>query len=138
MNPIFTKSDLTKTTIKKTKNVKNIKTQIDSISDNEQYSNVNHNPQHQYQYEMILDINDIMRTIPNNAMTKPDRELEKTHTEWRWRFFDVKGRKLIEISKKHLCDDRMYVDNRGSWIHHSNTNEWDKFVVNTMYHYVES
>ena len=137
MNPIFTRSDLTKTTIKKTKNVKNIKTQIDSVSDNEQYSNVNPNPHSLSQCEMVLDINDIMRTIPNNAMTKPDRELEKTHTEWRWRFFNVKGRKLIEISKKHLCDDRMYVDNRGSWIRHNNVSEWDKFVVNTMYHYVE-
>lgn len=132
MNPIFTRSDLTKI-----KNIKipsctkiNTKAQIDSVSDDESHENEN--------CEMVLNINDIMKTIPNNAMTKPNIDMGKIYTEWRWRFFNVKGRKLIEISKKHPHNDRLYVDNTGGWIQYTNTNEWDKFLVNVMYHYVES
>lgn len=135
MNPIFTKSDLTKPVIKKTKSEKNIKNQIESVSDSEPYNN---QPQQQDQCEMILDINDIMKTIPENALISSNNELGKTHTEWRWRFFNLKGRKLIEISKKNPNEDRMYVDNTGTWVHYNGTNQWDKFLVKTMYHYVMS
>lgn len=138
MNPIFTKNTNanSKTNTKtKTKIIeKKTINQIDSISDIESRDNNYDN-----NGEMILNINDIMKTIPNNAMTKPDNEMGKTHTEWRWRFFDIKGRKLIEISKKQPNNKRLYVDNTGSWIHYDNNiNQWNNFLVNTVYHYVES
>ena len=137
MNPIFTKTDLTKTINKKPK--KNIKTQIDSVSDDDTHNDVCIEQRSHDQCEMILDINDIMKTIPNNAINKPDCELGKTNTEWRWRFFNVKGRKLIEISKKNPNHERMYVNNTGSWINYNDiSNKWDKFLVRVAYHYAVS
>jgi hypothetical protein len=156
MNPIFTKISHVKPNNQRHKDhqgVNKSKTQIQSVSDDETYNNEDE----ANQYQMILDINDIMKTIPGNARQVPDHGLTRTHTEWRWRFFNVKGRKLIEISQKQPHDHRMYVDNTGTWIRYPETNGqeqeqeqeqeqgqaqahdmnlWDKYVTKVAYHYV--
>ena len=64
-------------------------------------------------------------------------DLQKTHTEWRWRFFDIKGRKLIEISKQNPNENRIYMDNMGKWISFTLDNSWDQYVVDIKYCYVK-
>jgi hypothetical protein len=105
---------------------------IDSLSDPE-----NQDTNEQESGQMILALNDILATIPGEAESHPDPKLQKTHTEWRWRFFDLKGRKLIEISQKKPNSNRLYVDNTGKWINFELRGNWDQFLVDTKYCYIE-
>jgi len=86
---------------------------------------------------IVLQYEEILRTIPSNAQRQPDKELQKTHTEWRWRFFDLKGRKLIEISQKKPNHERMYVDTSGNWVAYNLRGNWDQFLEKSIYVYIE-
>lgn len=128
---IFTKRDTNnKKNIKIKKNNKN---EIDSLSDSE---NVIENDLSQ----MILSLQDIIKSIPQNSVKKPDINLQKTHTEWRWRFFNLKERKLIEISKlspSFTETERLYMDNTGKWIKYNLKGNWNQFLTETRYCYVK-
>jgi len=85
---------------------------------------------------MMLSLEDIKKSIPQNALSQPDSNLQLTRTEWRWRFFNFNGRQLIEISWKEPNTDRVYVDNTGRWINYSLDKEWEKYITNAKYFYV--
>jgi hypothetical protein len=114
---------------------------IDSISDN----NTQDDDEEIYDYgvgaavddteQMVLYIDDIKSSIPVDAVNVPNEKLEKTHTEVRWRFFDLKGRKLIEISKKSPDKKRVYVDNTGKWVDYELKGNWNKFLIGSKYYY---
>lgn len=108
--------------------------QIDSLSDSDEEEQEVDDEDGSY---MVLSLQDIIKSIPQNANKTPSTELQKTHTEWRWRFFDLRGRKLIEISKMAPGTNRVYMDNRGKWTEYSLKKEWDKFIVDTRYCYVQ-
>jgi hypothetical protein len=86
--------------------------------------------------QVILSYQDIIKNIPKEATSQPNHILQKTHTEWRWRFFDLKGRKLVEISKIDPMKDRTYMDNTGKWIKYTLVDEWDEYVVESKYCYI--
>lgn len=87
--------------------------------------------------QVILSHQDIIKNIPKGAINQPNPILQKTHTEWRWRFFDLEGRKLVEISKLDPKKGRTYMDNTGKWIKYTLVeNEWDKFLVESKYCYI--
>jgi len=88
-------------------------------------------------YETILCLGDIKKSIPDSATNQPDPVLSKTLTEWRWRFFDVEGRKLIEISRKEPNNDRFYIDNTRRWTRFTLDASWDKYIVGTKYYYAD-
>lgn len=112
-------------TERKCKNEKRI---IDSLSDTDEQTE-------QRGEEMILSIKDISQSIPMTSYSSPNPELQKTHTEHRWRFFDLKGRKLIEISRQSPGRDRIFVDNKGNWINFELKGNWDQFLIDTRYYY---
>lgn len=85
-----------------------------------------------------LTLQEIISSIPQSATKVPNIELQKTHTEWRWRFFDLRGRKLIEISKISPNDSRMYKDYKGNWIKHNLEQEWDNFLTDSRYCYAKT
>ena len=90
--------------------------------------------------KQCLSIRDIKKSIPPNAIKKPMPNLAKTHTEWRWRFFNIDGRKLIEMSCMHPDQKRTFMDADGNWI---NTNEdelikFEEFIHDVMYYYAEN
>lgn len=87
--------------------------------------------------QMTLSLKDIIESIPTNAVTKPILNLQSTHTEWRWRFFDFNGRTMIEMSKLSPFTDRQYMDNKGKWISYDLDNNWDKYVVDIKYYYAK-
>lgn len=131
-----------KNTKTKKKNEKNEKTEstrnkkkneIDSLSDSDYEDNENENGEAQ----MILSLKDIESNIPPDAVKNPIVQLQRTHTEWRWRFFDLKGRKLIEISKKSPNKERIYMDNTGKWVSFVLKGNWDQFLVDTRYYYMD-
>ena len=82
----------------------------------------------------------IMETIPETkTKIKIDNWQKKYTTEWRWRFFDLKGRKLIEISKMEPNKERMYMENTGKWIKYTLVSPaWDRFLIESKYCYISS
>ena len=106
---------------------------IDSLSD----SCEDHDDEENNESCMVLSIQDIMKSIPPSATKSPSQHMQQTHTEWRWRFFDLRGRKLIEISMMHPKSKRVYMNNTGSWTEYTLGKEWDEFLVDTRYCYVE-
>jgi hypothetical protein len=101
---------------------------IDSLSDSDDY----------IVGEKILSISDITNAIPSTATKEPNVNLQKIHVEWRWRFFNLKGRKLIEISQKSTGNDRIYVNNVGNWIKFKLNDNWDQYIVDTKYYYADN
>jgi hypothetical protein len=86
---------------------------------------------------MVLSLQDILESIPKNASSEPSPDNSKTHTEWRWRFFNLNGRKLVEISKLSPGEDRIYMDNTGKWSTYSLKKDWDQYITETKYCYVK-
>ena len=90
--------------------------------------------------KQCLSIDDIKNTIPSNAINQPRPNLTKTHTEWRWRFFNINERKLIEMSCKHPEQVRTFMDKDGNW---STTDEnelipFEKYIHQNLYYYVKN
>lgn len=113
-----------KETIKITERKKN--NEIDSLSDTDNEETYEH---------MVLSYGDIIKTIPSTATKQPNPDLQKTHTEWRWRFFNLKGRKLVEITKKSPSSDRIYMDDTGRWVTFDLKGNWEQFLVDSRYYY---
>ena len=82
-----------------------------------------------------LSRNDILEAIPFGSVAVEDTILQKTHTEWRWRFFNINGRKLIEISKKNPCSIRFFLNRDGKWMNYDDKNIFDMFMTDTLYYY---
>jgi len=134
---IFTKGEEIKSRKNKDKQKSdkaNKKRNVDSLSDSDDCDDINDYDS----VQMILSFQDIIRNIPNTAVKTPDSNLKKTHTEWRWRFFDLKGRKLVEISKLQPNEERTYMDNTGKWIKYNLKGNWDQFLVDTRYCYIKN
>ena len=81
----------------------------------------------------------IKETIPKDAKTQEDSELQQNHTEIRWRFFkfiiDEKIVKKVEISIKRPNEARCYYDKNGNIIDTDVPKMYDKFVMEEYYHY---
>lgn len=90
---------------------------------------------------IILSYNEIIESIPKTATDKSDDKKKLKYTEWRWRFFNLNGRKLIEISKKQPNKARMFVDNNGEWIDEFKADKldtWCKYLIETKYYYASN
>jgi hypothetical protein len=82
---------------------------------------------------------EILRSIPKNALKKSDNNLSQTKTEWRWRIFKFPNKKsdVIEISFKKPSDKRMYINGNGTWVYREIDTQLDQFVVDEFYTYNE-
>jgi hypothetical protein len=80
---------------------------------------------------------DVLSSIPENYVTKPDTELSKTMIEWRWRFFKLpnKSNEVVEISYKAPNQNKKYVNNKGEWVESSDINIFDAFITSEYYCY---
>lgn len=85
----------------------------------------------------VLDRKYIESLIPEGASEKKLEVLPKDVTEWRWRFFKIGERKLVEMSYYDGVT-RIYVDNSGNMINYDLDPLWDKFVVKTLYCYFKN
>jgi hypothetical protein len=85
----------------------------------------------------VLLLEHINRSIPPTATTKPDPRVAMTHTEWRWRFFEIGERKLVEISKKEPNQPRQYIDASQQWVEQTVDEQLDKWVVRVLYCYAD-
>ena len=85
----------------------------------------------------VLSKEEILESIPKEALKKKDSNLAKINTEWRWRIFQIPDREntLIEISFKKPNDERMYIGKNGKWVNSQVGKEFDKFVIDEYYVY---
>jgi len=111
---------------KSNNNIRTINTtNIDSISDNDDYKGK----------KIILSKDYIYKSIPKTALDKPDLKLKDNHIEHRWRFFNIHNRKLVEISVKHPNKERKYINSLGEWIVYNLDNRWDIYLTSVKYYY---
>mgnify|MGYP001275920194 CR=1 FL=1 len=78
--------------------------------------------------------NDVKSIIPNNCLNKPLKNKDKI--EYRWRFIIYKQNKYVEISKKEN-EYREYKDKNGEWVKRDINPEFDKYVVESYYYYID-
>ena len=85
----------------------------------------------------VLSKEEILESIPKDALKKQNCDLAKTNTEWRWRIFKIPNKEntLIEISFKNPNDKRMYIDKNGKWKNSEVGKEFDVFVIDEYYVY---
>ena len=82
----------------------------------------------------IFNIKDIEESIPKSASSTRLSPIPPNVTEWRWRFFQIGQRKLIEISL-YENNIRSYIDYNGNVITYDLDPSWDAFVTKTLYAY---
>jgi hypothetical protein len=131
---------------KKDPDASNINAENNNVSMNPNiYPNMNMNPNAntntstnmvQTDY-FVLDKKYIESLIPEGASEKKIEILPKDVTEWRWRFFKIGERKLVEMSY-YDGTNRIYVDSSGNMINYDLDPLWDKYVVKTLYCYFKN
>lgn len=84
---------------------------------------------------ITLKMEELQEAIPSNSYDQPNVEYAKTHTEWRWRFFEIGDRRYVEITYKHPDKSRVYKNNHGEWITCELDDKWNKYVRYSKYYY---
>lgn len=84
---------------------------------------------------IILNKKLLLESMPKTCTNKPDLELVKIKTEWRWRFFKINDIDIVEISYKEPNCDRKYINNKGVWCNYDMDAFYDKFIVKIYYYY---
>jgi hypothetical protein len=78
----------------------------------------------------------IKENIPEPSYNTQQPSLKKTTTEWRWRFYNIEGKKVVEISFVNKnSNERTYVDKYGNFIKSNVSKEFDKYLIEEIYCY---
>jgi hypothetical protein len=85
----------------------------------------------------ILSSKDLAKSIPQNVTTQSIVPLPPGLVEWRWRFFKIGERKMVELSH-YDGNKRLYTDYNGNKIEYEISDEWDKYIVKTLYAYARN
>ena len=86
--------------------------------------------------ECKLDYNEIIKSIPDEAVENELPEYRKTHNEWRWRFLDINGKKTVEISMLNKGEPtRKYINKYGQMVEYTVDPQYDQYVTKTLYYY---
>lgn len=79
----------------------------------------------------------IIESLPETHRIEPmDNWREQGLTEWRWRFLDIEGRKVVEISGLRPNENqRLYFNKHCQWIKRDVDPVFDKYVKEVYYCY---
>lgn len=122
---------------KKQKNEKN----KDEKNKEEQDKEEQEKQEYKQKYERkILSKQEILSSIPQNALDCENINLKSTKTEYRWRILNIENieNEIIEISMKLKDAERLFLNQSGNWIEYNNNNNnnnYDKYVVKSYYYY---
>jgi hypothetical protein len=92
----------------------------------------------------ILSKNEILSSIPQNALEQEDINLSLSKIELRWRIFKIPNieNEIIEISQKEPNKNRLYMNQNGNWVEYNdndkNKDKYDKYeqyIVKKFYYY---
>ncbi len=82
-----------------------------------------------------LDKYSILSTIPEEHYKTAQNFPNKT--EWRWRLFNINNRSVIEISYKEPNKEREYLNKYGKWITYEEVTEFNNYLEDQYYVYVD-
>ncbi len=84
-----------------------------------------------------LTYTNILETIPKKSQKQPTPDWKKDYSyEWRWRFLEMKGKYILELSRQDRDDNRMYFNKYGEWVKKKVNSLYDNYVVEEYYYYV--
>jgi hypothetical protein len=87
----------------------------------------------------ILSKQEILSSIPQDALFCENTNLQSTKTEYRWRILNIKNieNEIIEISIKSQNSHRLFLNQNGEWVENNNCNyyDYDKYVTKSYYYY---
>ena len=108
----------------------------DVMSGNETGSDTIH--ESDYLTYTILDKDILQNCIPSTAQEQRQK-MSESMIEWRWRFYNINQRKMVEISY-YDGEKRIYTDYNGNEIEYDENElkSWEQFIVKTLYAYVEN
>jgi hypothetical protein len=105
------------------------------------YTEMKNSEKHQNQNQntsicTILNSYDLNNMIPKSATTQRQNVIPNNTIEWRWRFFNINNRKLIEISYLDSNNNkRIYTDYTGNKIEYDIDCKWDVYLTKVLYAY---
>jgi hypothetical protein len=85
--------------------------------------------------KLVLYNEHIIKSIPSEHHKQPQHNLAKFMTEWRWRMYKINQRTFTEISKKEPINNRIFIDNTGSWIQFELDPQFEQFITDQFYFY---
>ena len=87
---------------------------------------------------VILDSHDLNNMIPESATPLKRNVIPNDTIEWRWRFFNINNRKLIEISYLNSNNNkRIYTDYTGDKTEYDIDSKWDIYLTKVLYAYAK-
>lgn len=103
------------------------------------------NSEHSEHYEnenLTISKLDILKCIPIDALRSENINLKNVKTEWRWRMFrfpteNGSSKEVIEISFVKPGQCRLYINKNSEWVQRIISDEYDIFLVDKYYHYVD-
>lgn len=93
----------------------------------------------------VLKYEELTKSIPEDAVTSENLELQKTNNEWRWRFFEYNNKVLVEISIRIpetmengniTLPTRKYINKYGKMVTQDIDPIFDKYVTRQYFYYV--
>jgi hypothetical protein len=87
--------------------------------------------------EHKLSHNLLIESIPPDAFDNKQPEFIGEKIEWRWRFLEIYGKKLVEISYLPIEGERKYIDIYGKWVERNINPVFDQYVVKKHYYYTD-
>jgi hypothetical protein len=87
----------------------------------------------------ILSKNEIMSSIPNDALSEENLNLASSKTEIRWRIFKFPNidNNIIEISQKTPNGTRLFMSQNSEWVEHNDDNIYNQYIIEKYYHYID-
>ncbi len=85
-----------------------------------------------------IKLESLKEIIPVNHLKQKNKDLRKTHTEWRWRLLNINDKTLVEISFKNPEEQRKYMNKKGEYVFYNLDSKYDGFVEDEFYVYSTS
>lgn len=82
----------------------------------------------------ILDITEVMSSVPEEYFTTEQKDLQYNKKEIRWRFFTIDNKKYVEISVLNR-GRRVFIDKFGKEVNITVNPEFDKYLEKQRYYY---
>jgi hypothetical protein len=113
--------------------INDIFTKRDDLNDNSEENLENEDN------KISFDKNEICASIPDDALMEPSEQLLKNNIELRWRYFKFPDKEnlIVEISFKKPNEERMYMNNKGTWVLYDDDKEFDTFITKSYYKYMK-
>lgn len=104
-----------------------------TVTDNKDNKSAENNDSNVNTVDMKL----MLDTIPAGCVTKQNVESAKTKCEWRWLFYKINNRYVVELSYQDVNHVRLYLSGSGKWISEDQKklDKYKQYIVKELYYY---